>query len=58
MKPPKLSIVIPLVVGLVLASIFVPARQVNIKGLGTLSIGSETAWQEKLIAATDNPRAA
>jgi hypothetical protein len=42
-KPPKLSIVIPLVVGLVLAGIFVPARQVSIEGLGTLSIGSETA---------------
>jgi hypothetical protein len=42
-KPPKLSIVIPLVVGLVLAGIFVPARQVSIEGLGTLSIGPETA---------------
>jgi hypothetical protein len=39
----KSSIVIQLVVGLVLASIFMPARQVNIEGLGTLSIGSETA---------------
>jgi hypothetical protein len=42
-KPPKLSIVIPLVVGLVLAGIFIPARQVSIEGIGTLSIGSEAA---------------
>jgi hypothetical protein len=39
----KLPIVVPLVVGLVLAGIFVPARQMNIEGIGTLSIGSETA---------------
>jgi hypothetical protein len=39
----KLSIVVPLIVGLVLVGIFVPARQVSIEGLGTLSIGSETA---------------
>ena len=45
-------IIIPVVVGLTLVSIFVPARQVSIEGIGTLSfettitlsVGSETAY--------------
>jgi hypothetical protein len=36
-------LIIITVVGLVLVGIFVPTRQVSIKGLGTLSIGAETA---------------
>jgi hypothetical protein len=47
----KLLIVIPVVVGLILVGIFVPARQVSIEGIGTLSfetavtlsVGSEVA---------------
>jgi hypothetical protein len=51
-KPPKkLLIVAPVVAGLILAGIFMPARQVTIEGIGTLSfetavtlsVGSETA---------------
>jgi len=48
----KLLIVIPVVVGLILVTIFMPARQVTIEGIGTLSfesavtlsIGSEAAY--------------
>jgi hypothetical protein len=53
LKPPprKLLIAVPLVVGLILVGIFMPARQVTIKGFGTLSfetaitlsVGSEAA---------------
>ncbi len=50
--PRKLLIAVPLVVGLILVGIFMPARQVTIKGFGTLSfetavtlsIGSEAAY--------------
>jgi hypothetical protein len=50
--PRKLLIAVPLVVGLILVGIFMPARQVTIEGFGTLSfetavtltVGSEAAY--------------
>jgi hypothetical protein len=50
--PRRLLIAVPLVVGLILVGIFMPARQVTIKGFGTLSfetavtlsVGSEAAY--------------
>jgi hypothetical protein len=40
----RLLIIAPLVLVLTLVSLFLPARQVTIKGIGTLSIGQEAAY--------------
>jgi hypothetical protein len=56
--PKKLLIVMPVVVGLILVGIFMPARQVTIEGIGTLSfetpvtlsVGSEAAYASHSIA--------
>jgi len=40
----RLLIIVPLVLALILTSLFLPARQVTIKGVGTLSVGSEAAY--------------
>jgi hypothetical protein len=39
----KPLIIIPVAAGLILASTFIPARQVSVEGIGTLSVGSEVA---------------
>jgi hypothetical protein len=40
----RLLIIVPVVLALILTSLFMPARQVTIKGIGTLSIGQEAAY--------------